>query len=38
MLSNSDQLDIRDEILRCLYALGAGLDAARSAPTKQGGA
>jgi hypothetical protein len=38
MLSNSDQSDIRDEILRCLFDLGAGLDAARSAPTKQGSA
>jgi hypothetical protein len=38
MLCNSDQPDIRDEILRCLYALGAELDAARSTPTKQGGA
>ncbi len=38
MLSDSDQPDILDEILRCLHALGAGLDAAHSAPTKQGGA
>jgi hypothetical protein len=37
MLSDSDQPDILDEILRCLRALGAGPDAARSAPTKQGG-
>ena len=38
MLSTSDQPDILGEILRCLHALGAGLDAAHSAPTKQGGA
>jgi len=38
MLSDSDQPDILDEILRCLHALGAGLDTTRSAPTKQGGA
>ncbi len=38
MLSDSDQPGILDEILRCLHALGAGLDPARSAPTKQGGA
>lgn len=31
--SDSDQPDILDEILRCLHALGAGLDPARSAPT-----
>ena len=38
MLSDSDQPDILDEILGCLHALGAGRDATRSAPTKQGGA
>jgi hypothetical protein len=38
MLSDSDQPDILDDILRCLHALSAGFDATRSAPTKQGGA
>ncbi|MGH8580360.1 MAG: hypothetical protein ACREVK_09680 [Gammaproteobacteria bacterium] len=38
MLSDSDQPGILDEISRCLHALGAGLDTARCAPTKQGGA